>query len=96
MWPVLWKDANGRQCVAQKFTDATLTPSAASRGLACGALVPLDSPLRRQNHNTVEGHARADLAFDLDAEPIHTSEPIPHSAFEPAKIGQPYVLKVAR
>jgi hypothetical protein len=94
--PVRWIAADGAPCIAQKFTDAELTPSAASRGLACGALVPLDSPLRRQNHGTVEGHPRADLAFDLDAAPVRTAEPTLHSAFEPARIGEPRILKIAR
>jgi hypothetical protein len=96
MRPVRWIAADGTPRVAQKFSDANLTPSAASRGLACGALVPLDSPLRRQHHNTVEGHARAALALDLDAEPVHSSAPELHSAFTPINRGEPYVLKVAR
>jgi hypothetical protein len=96
MRPVRWIAADGTPRVAQKFTDASLTPSAASRGLACGALVPLDSQLRRQHHGTAEGHARADLAFDLDAEPVHSSAPELHSAFTPINRGEPYVLKVAR
>lgn len=97
MRPIKWRDAQGQQRIAQKFSDANLTPSAASRGLACGALVPLDSQLRRQHHNTVEGHARADLAFDLDADPVGPStEPIQHSAFEPPIVGKPYTLRVAR
>jgi hypothetical protein len=97
MRPVRWIAADGTPRVAQKFTDVSVTPSAASRGLACGALVPLDSPLRRQHHGTVEGHGRADLAFDLDAEPVGPStEPIQHSAFEPPIVGKPYTLRVAR
>lgn len=99
MRPVRWIAADGTLRVAQKFTDADLTPSAASRGLACGALVPLDSPLRRQHHGTVEGHGRADNALDLDAdEPVHppSIEPIQHSAFEPPIVGKPYTLRVAR
>jgi hypothetical protein len=96
MRPVRWIAADGTPRVAQKFSDANLTPSAASRGLACGALVPLDSPLRRQHHNTVEGHARADLALDLDAEPAPI-DPIQRSSpFTVVDRGPAIQMKVAR
>jgi hypothetical protein len=102
MRPIKWRDAQGQQRIAQKFTDANVTPSAASRGLACGALVPLDSPLRRQHHGSVEGHGRADLALDLDTEPMEASTPIdPIYASAPLSpftvvVGNPIQMKVAR
>lgn len=87
MRPVKWRDAAGVQRLAQKFTDVSVTQSAASRGVACGALVPMESPLRRANHNTVGGNPDLALALDLDAEPVRTGEPGLHEAFEQPRIG---------
>jgi ABC-type transporter Mla subunit MlaD len=94
--PVRWIAADGATRIGQKFTDVSVTPSAASRGLACGALVALDSPLRRQNYNTVEGNPRADLALDLDAEPVREAAPVLHEAFERPTIGEACIFKIAR
>jgi hypothetical protein len=96
MRPIKWRDAKGQQRVAQKFADAALPPAIAAKALRIGACVQMDDPARRQHHGTVEGHGRADLAFDLDAEPVHSSAPELHSAFTPINRGDPYVLKVAR
>jgi hypothetical protein len=96
--PIKWIAADGTKCAAQKFTDAALTETAASRGLAMGALVALDSPLRKQHHGTAPGHVRVDLALDLDAEPVHQQvEPIePSSQFTVIDRGGPIPMRVAR
>lgn len=96
--PVKWIAADGKRCAAQKFTDAALTESAASRGVAMGAVVGMDSPLRKQHHGTAPGHVRVDLALDLDAEPVHQQvEPIePSSQFTVIDRGGPIPMRVAR
>jgi hypothetical protein len=98
MRPIKWRDASGHQIVAQKFTDVNLTPTAAIRALDLKAAVQMNDPLRKANHGTAAGHARADIALDLDADPDRApqTEPIQHSAFQPVKVGAPYTLKIAR
>jgi hypothetical protein len=98
MRPVKWRDANGKQVVAQKFTDAELTPQAAKRALSENACVRMNDSLRRQHHGTTPGHADPRLALDLDADPasIPQTAPIQHSAFEPAVVGPARILKIAR
>jgi hypothetical protein len=94
--PVRWIAADGAQRLGQKFSDVFVTHSAASRGLAVGALAVMDSPLRREHHNTVGGSADPALAFDLDAEPVREAAPVLASAFTPVDRGAPFTLKVAR
>jgi hypothetical protein len=94
---VKWRDENGVQQLGAKFSDVYLPPQTAARALRTGACVRVDDPLRRKNKGWSSEIPRADLAFDLDAEPDHISvAPEHHSAFEPYNRGAPFVLKVAR
>jgi hypothetical protein len=94
---VKWRDENGVQQLGAKFSDVYLPPQTAARALQSGACVRVDDPLRRKNKGWSSEIPRADLAFDLDAEPDHISvAPEHHSAFEPYNRGAPFVLKVAR
>jgi hypothetical protein len=94
---VKWRDENGVQQLGAKFSDVYLPPQSAARALQSGACVRVDDPLRRKNKGWSSEIPRADLAFDLDAEPDHISvAPEHHSAFEPYNRGAPFVLKVAR
>ena len=45
---IRWRDVQGVSQVADQFVDADLTPSAASRGLRCGAVTRVDDPRRRE------------------------------------------------
>jgi hypothetical protein len=96
---VKWRDENGEQCVAGKFTDAYLPPETAVRALRSGACVRVDDSLRRKNKGWSTEIPRADLAFDLDADPATQeqppSEPIQHSAFQALDRGPGYNLRVA-
>ena len=85
MRPIKFKNGAGKLVVVQKFQDAEMPPATAARALAMKARVHLNDPLRRQHHGTVEGHGRADLALDLDADPVQQPaiDPIMSSAFEP-------------
>jgi hypothetical protein len=66
----------------------------------------MSDPLRRQHHNTTEGHGRLDTAFDLDADPNSVAiDPIMSSAspsstqqtpqFTPIDRGPPVQLRIA-
>jgi hypothetical protein len=85
MRPIKFKNGAGKLVVVQKFQDAEMPPATAARALAMKARVHLNDPLRRQHHGTVEGHGRADLALDLDADPVQQPaiDPIMSSAFVP-------------
>ena len=97
MRAVKWTAADGTQRMAQRYQDADLPPSAASRGLASGALVPLDSPLRKQHHGTWPGHVRADICTDLDADvPAQGSVDPIDAAFTPIDRGPVIVGRIPR
>jgi hypothetical protein len=99
MRPVKWKDANGKQIVAQKFTDVMLTPSAAMRAISVKACVQINDPLRRQHHGTTAGNADPRLAFDLDTDPERTADPIMASTppqFTVVDRGPAIPMKIAR
>jgi hypothetical protein len=96
---VKWRDENGVQQVAGKFKDAYLPPSLVAKAIKCGACTPITDPRRVQLHNTQGDHPRADLAFDLDADPAQQQieEPIERpSPFTSVSRGAPYQMKVAR
>jgi len=66
---VRWLDAFGVQQLADQYTDADLTPSAANNGLRCGAVVALDDPRRRNLRGAHGGrHPNVHQALDLDDE----------------------------
>ncbi len=97
MRAVKWTAADGTQHMAQRYQDADLTPPAASRGLAIGALVPLDSPVRKQHHGTWPGHVRADICTDLDADgPVQGSVDPIDAAFERVDRGPVIVGRIPR
>jgi hypothetical protein len=77
-----------------------LTKSAAARALAIGACVEISDPLRKQHHGWSTEHPRADLAFDLDADPaMQESTPVAaelHSTFQPVDRGPAFTLRVAK
>jgi hypothetical protein len=96
---VRWRDAAGVQQLGQKFSDVNLTELAAVRALKSGACVPISDPLRRKHKGWSTEIPRADLAFDLDADPAteeQPREPIQHSQFEQVDRGQGFTLRVAR
>lgn len=81
--PVKWKDSTGLQQFGQEFDYHDVTPGAASRGLRCGALVPLDDPRCKELRTARAGyHVGKNFAIDLDDEdacrPSHI-EPIMRS-----------------
>jgi hypothetical protein len=100
--PIKWRDAAGARKVVQKFRDCELPPATAQRALALKACVRMSDPLRRQHHNTTEGHGRLDTALDLDedasgvavADPIMASSALPHQ-FTPIDRGPPVQLRIA-
>jgi hypothetical protein len=96
---VKWRDENGVQQLGAKFSDVYLPPQTAARALQSGACVRVDDPLRRKNKGWSTEIPRADLAFDLDADPATQeqppSEPIQHSAFQALDRGPGYNLRVA-
>jgi hypothetical protein len=97
---VKWRDENGVQCVAGKFTDAYLPPETVVRALRSGACVEISDPLRKQHHGWSTEHPRANLAFDLDADPaMQASTPVApelHSTFQPVDRGPAFTLRVAK
>jgi hypothetical protein len=69
MRPIKWKDSAGRQQYGQQFDHHDLTATAASRGLRCGALVPLDDPRCKELRGARGGyHVGKSEALDLDSE----------------------------
>jgi hypothetical protein len=91
---VRWVDAQGVQQVADQYTDVDLTPGAASRGLRCAAVVPLDDP-RCNGLRGLHGgrHPNPQNALDLDDEaacrpahidPVRSSDPT--ASIEPTRV----------
>jgi hypothetical protein len=95
--PLKWRNADGKQRSCGKCVDIDLPPETAERALACGAAVPLDNPLRKENLGQWPGHFSLAQCFDLDAAgtaaPQHAA--ITHSAFQVVDRGKPYALRVA-
>ncbi len=92
MNPIKWKDSAGQQQYGQQFDYHDLTPTAASRGLRCGALVPLDDPRCKELRGARGGyHVGKSVALDLDSEeacrpphiePIMRSDPVAAATIE--------------
>ncbi len=86
MKPIKWKDSAGQQQYGQQFDHHDLTATAASRGLRCGALVPLDDRRCKELRGARGGyHVGKGAALDLDSEeacrpphiePIIRSDPV--------------------
>jgi len=91
---VRWIDGQGVQRVGDQYTNVDLTPSAATRGLRCAAVVPLDDP-RCNGLRGLHGgrHPNPQNALDLDDEaacrPAHISPVIvsdPGACIEPTRV----------
>ena len=72
---IRWKDGEGQQRIAAKFTDASIPARLVGRALRIGACVGLDHASRKENR-TQGGNVRLETATDLDAEEERQAVPI--------------------
>lgn len=91
MKAIKWTDGLGVKQYGQAFADHDVPLAAASRGLRCGALIPLDDPRCKKLRGARAGyHVGKHAALDLDddaacrpshIEPIMRSDPIAEANF---------------
>jgi len=103
---VKWVDQRGMQRQSGKWLDVELPEETAARALRLKMCVPINDPLRKTHRGHGGGFApQANWLNDIDKEvgpdiaenpaPQET-DPVVHSAFQPAKIGAPYTVQIAR
>lgn len=99
MRTVRWRDAHGAQQVADQYTHADLTPSAASNGRACRAVVEISDPRCAKLRGSHGGrHPNPEYALDLDivsekSGVPYQSEAVVEANFTPLDRGPERTLK---
>jgi hypothetical protein len=97
---VKFTDHHGTLRYVGKFSDCEFPAACAERALRHLKAAPMNDPRRAALKGSGGGHPDHHWCFDLDREPADAGaiqrQPELHSAFQPAKVGAPYTLKIAR
>ncbi|KJC37149.1 hypothetical protein UP09_28305 [Bradyrhizobium sp. LTSP885] len=103
---IRWIDHHGMQRQCGKWCDVELPTETAARALRLKLCALMNDPLRKTHRGQGGGYApQAGWLNDIDNEvgpniaeksTRQATDPVVHSAFQPAKVGKPYTVQIAR